>query len=135
MTMDLKSSSLSMNTRLDNGNACGNDDNDGCFLDEKHLPWGHVANFLSLQDILSLRLSSQSIAMQLHENLCVATCSFWLEHELLRRKVYLWKDIHRWMDAKQTLRYNNDDNDVDNDKDCLLSWRNSSDTTTSTSCE
>jgi hypothetical protein len=93
------------------------------------VPWDVVSSYLSLREVLSLRLASSQVAMVLSDNLGYEQCSDYLHVELMRRNVYVFNDARNWWHARRAPavregRGIDDLNDAGDDdhNGCLLSW-------------
>lgn len=63
------------------------------------IPWEMIASFLSFDDVKSLRLTSHTVAMRLHESMDPNCCINWLSHVLKERNVYFMNQVDRWKDT------------------------------------
>ncbi len=70
-------------------------------FDTESIPWGQVVAFLCLQEMLSCRLVSTSVASRIHEELLPSDCISWLQTEFRNRNLFFIPgNVDRtWMDA------------------------------------
>jgi hypothetical protein len=83
------------------------------------VPWDVVSSYLSLREVLSLRLASSQVAMVLSDNLGYEQCSDYLHVELMRRNVYVFNDARNWRHARRAPAVHCND---ESNNPCLLSW-------------
>ena len=69
------------------------DESDSSIVSTVHL----VSHFLSLQDILNLRLASKVILAELHDHSGPDVCSIWLSQYLKRRNIFAFQE--NWLNA------------------------------------
>jgi hypothetical protein len=80
--------------------------------DECVIPWECIAPFLCFSDMLSLRLTSSTVANVLLQMIGPKDCARWLREILLQRNLYVMKSTQQWRDATH--------NDVSILQACLL---------------
>jgi len=66
------------------------------------LPLPHIFDYLTLTDVLHVRLASREWRRRTEENLDPNHYAFWLRERLERDNLYLVKDTRQWTKASQT---------------------------------